>query len=506
MKYRDTEKTIPEIAAELSVSTILEGGIQRAGKRIRINAQLIDVTNDQHLWAETFDREMTMENIFDIQSEITRQIVTAVKGELSTADQQSLEKTPTTNLQAYEAYLRARAATLRADYSKDKYIEAQPWAERATQLDPEFAEAWALLTEIHGQAFWIGYDTSEQRKADAQTALGKAVDLKPGSAVVTAARADYHYRFENDYAQALALYKEAQALAPGNARILLYTAITQRRFGQWRESISSFEGARQLDPANIFIVTQLVDTLSLMNEWERVDALASDWVIRYPESRDLRASQVAAKMNRNGDLKLARELFDLLPAWNTNTYFRVATVLPLWERDYDEMLEILDTPAIVNYTDFAANSGVKELARGIAHYLKGEKESARSYFNQVLTNQEAFESTQVFDQAYSLTFASQAYMYMGETEKAIATSLKAMETMPVENDRLFGSNMERNHTLILAMAGQRDEALERLARNIDGIEGYSRWELHLNPVWDFFRDDERFNDLVRPLNLEEVKQ
>ena len=113
MKYRDTEKTIPEIAAELGVTTILEGGIQRAGKRIRINAQLIDVVTDEHLWAETFDREMTMENVFDIQTEITRQIVTAVKGEFSETEQLSMGTLPTSNLAAYEAFLHARAATNR---------------------------------------------------------------------------------------------------------------------------------------------------------------------------------------------------------------------------------------------------------------------------------------------------------------------------------------------------------------------------------------------------------
>ena len=506
MEYRDTTKKIPQIAEELGVSKILEGGIQRAGKRIRINAQLIDVTTDEHLWAETFDREMTAENIFDIQSEITRQIVTAVKGELSAADQQSLGEAPTGNLQAYEAYLRARAATLRADYSKDKYLEAQPWVERATQLDPQFAEAWALLAEIHSQLFWIGYDTSEQRKADARTALDKAVALKPDTPIVIAAQADHQYRFENNYAAALALYRQAHQMAPGDARILLYTAITQRRYGQWTGSIETFEQARQLDPANLFIVTQLVDTLSLMNEWKRVDVLASDWVIRYPESRDLRASQVSAKMNRNGDLKLARELFDLLPPWNANTYFRVATALPMWERDYDALLEVMDMSEIVNYTDFGGDLGAKELKRGVAHYLKGEKETARSYFDQVLKIQQSTGDASPIEVAFGLGRAAQAYAYLGESERALSVSRKAMEMLPLENDRLFGSNLERNHTWVLAMTGNRDEALERLAANIDGIEGYSRWELYLDPEWDFFRDDARFVELARPLNLNEAQK
>jgi TolB-like protein len=179
MKYKGTQKTIPEIAEELGVSTILEGGIQRAGKRIRINAQLIDVTTDEHLWAETFDREMTMENIFDIQTEITRQIVTAVKGELSDTEQQALGAAPTANLEAYEAYLHARAATNRADYSKEKYIAAQPWAEKAVTLDPEFAEAWAVLAEIHGQAVW-------------QPWAEKAVTLDPEFAEAWAVLAEIH--------------------------------------------------------------------------------------------------------------------------------------------------------------------------------------------------------------------------------------------------------------------------------------------------------------------------
>jgi len=505
MEYRDTTKKIAEIAKELGVTKILEGGVQRAGKRIRINAQLIDVATDRHLWAETFDREMTMDNIFDIQTEITRQIVTAVKGELSQSDQQSLGENPTNNLQAWEAFLHARAATQRPDYGKEKYIEAQPWAERAVNLDPQFAEAWALLSEIHGQAYWIGYDRSEQRIADAKSTLATAVELKPESAVVKAAQADYLYRFDSDYAKALEMYMHAQQLAPGDAQILSNTAVTQRRLGMWVESINSFEKARQLDPANISIVTTMVDTLGLMNEWQRVDALAGNWVIRYPESRDLRASQIRAKIRARGDLKLARELFDLVPPWTSNTYVRIATDLPRLERNYDAWLEALDKPEIVNYTSFG---GVQQrlMSKGMAHHFMGELETAQSYLLQVVEKQDLTQISPTFMIATKLASKSLAYMYLGETTQALAASHKALETLPVEKDHLFGSIITRNHTLILAMAGQREEALERLAVNIDAPEGYARWELYLDPAWDFFRDDEQFNELIKPLNLNEAPQ
>ena len=171
MKYRDTQKSIPEIAAELGVSQILEGGIQRAGKRIRINAQLIDVSNDLHLWAETFDREMTMENIFDIQSEITRQIVTAVRGELTDEEAAGLSQLPTKNLAAYEAYLQGMALIHQADYDQANYIEAEFWLNKALKLDPVYAQAWAAMVEVHGQAIWIGYDSNPERFEAAREAV-----------------------------------------------------------------------------------------------------------------------------------------------------------------------------------------------------------------------------------------------------------------------------------------------------------------------------------------------
>lgn len=503
MKYRDTERTIPEIAAELGVSTILEGGIQRAGKRIRINAQLIDVTTDEHLWAETFDREMTMENIFDIQSEITRQIVTAVKGELSETEQQSLAVAPTDNLEAYEAFLHARASTNRADYTKEKYIEAQPWAERAVKLDPEFAEAWAILSELHGQAVWQNYDNTPERYKAAREALSKATQLNPNSAFVKAARADYFYRFDNDYEAALKMHKEALEIAPGDGRILFNKALTQRRLGLWHESINTFEKATQLDPANIFIATQMIDTLTWMNEWDRVEGLLKEWIIKYPESRDLRGQKVRAKLLHHGDLVSARVLFDLLPPSAGYLYKEMASALLGFERNFDALLAIQDSPAFTQYVQFGTDAG---LAKGITYHLMGDEDSSRQYLQRQLNYSLARTPNGTLVDTFELMNLAVCWSYLGEHKKSIAASSKAIEMTPREKDHLSGTVLDHKHTLILARAGHHEEALDRLADNIDGIEGLTRWELYLNPEWDFFRDDERFNELAKPLNLEERGQ
>jgi TolB-like protein len=503
MKYRDTQQSIPEIAAELGVSTILEGGIQRAGKRIRINAQLIDVRTDEHLWAETFDREMTIENLFEIQSEITRQIVTAVKGELSDAEQVSLNSAPTDNLEAYEAYLHARTLMYGADYSSEKYIAAQPWAERATQLDPDFAQAWAQMAEIHAQAVWIGYDNTPERRTAAAAALDRALELDPTSIKVMIAQADHFYRFKNDYPAALKTLEQALKLAPGNVEILFNMALTQRRLGLWDESIASFERASQLDPGNGFISSVMIETLANMNRWNTVDRQIDQLIRTHPESMDLMRYRAQAKIFTNGDLKLARELFDLLQPSSASAYTGTASILVSFERDFDAWLALQESAAFLEDVQFGPRV---ELSKGIIYHLKGDTERANTHLrNQVDIILER-PTTTTFVDAFIQSGLATSWSYLNEHEKALQASIRAMEMMPQEKDHIFGTFVAQTHTLILARAGKRDEALERLTSNIDRPEGLTRWGLYFDPQWDFFRDDERFNALATPTNLKESGQ
>ena len=499
MKYRGTEKTIPEIASELGVSNILEGGIQRAGKRIRINAQLIDVSTDEHLWAETFDREMTMENIFDIQTEITRQIVTAVKGQLTESDQQSLGHQPTDNLEAYEAYLQAKAAMNDADYSQTKFIRAQPWAERAVKLDPGFAEAWHILMEIHAQAVWLGFDRSPERRKAADLALRTAEQIDPDSAAVKIAQSQYLYRFDFDYAAALEKLNEAQNQAPGNTLIRFFKGMSLRRLGRWEESISEFEAATELDPANEQAAASVVDTLGIMNEWDRVEDLLDEWITEYPGSMDLKGIRVLAKMLNHGDLESARELYDLLQPWQGYVYIDITTRLHRYERNFEPYLPLVDSRPFQRRKQFGDTSN---LLKGMTYHMMGNEELSRQHFQQLIDEVTAAEPSDLVVDTFQLKFLAEAWSFMGEHDKALEASRRTMKMIPLENDHIYGAMMAQTYTFVLARAGKRDEALERLAQSLDTPRGRSRWELTLDPRWDFFRDDERFNDLIRPKNLE----
>jgi TolB-like protein len=439
MKYRDTEKSIPEIATELSVSTILEGGIQRAGKRIRINAQLIDVSNDQHLWAETFDREMTMENIFDIQSEITRQIVTAVKGELTEADSANLSQLPTGNLEAYEAYLQALTMTNRADYVQDNYINAEHWLQKAIGLDPSYVQAWALLTEVHGQAAWMGYDSSPERMQAAKDAVGNAVKFGPGLSETLAAEGEYLYRISNDYQASVEKFQAAAYKAPGDTDILEKLGVAQRRAGLFDEAIASFSRALQLDPGNSRSATLLANTLLFNNRFEQAAPLIDQWMLRFPDARDLRAYRISSYYRGWGDLKSARELLNSMTPWGGAEYVQVATTVPLLERDYQAVIDAFEMPEISALTHNRGWVGFDGWLKGFAYRALGNAEAAQAEFKAAIDhfNQLAPTGTQVdgFEQGY----LSLLYAGTGMFDEAVAAANRAVEIMESSGDAIFGS-------------------------------------------------------------------
>jgi len=506
MEYRDTTKKIKEIAAELGVSKILEGGIQRAGKRIRINAQLIDVATDEHLWAETFDREMTMENIFDIQTEITRQIVTAVRGELTETEEQNLTQLPTQNLQAYEAYLHARNELNNPDYTSEQYLKAEDWLYKAVELDPGFAAAWALLVLTNGQAVWQGYDESPARFEAAQLALANAEKFAPGSPETLAARAEYLYRFKSDFHGAEPLFAAASQARPGDSDLLVRLATTERRTGQFENAVTHYQMAIDLNPADLQARGNLVETLVLMGAYERAQPLADAWAERYPEFGIFRDYRAVLPLLRYGDIKTSRAMLEREPYSTNITYRWAATLIRLTDRDYQGLIDLNQRFG----REERLNSNLPKVSLLVdsgraAHYM-GDNEMAEEYTQKAIDFAEAYQSSNPNNMAWMMSALAQAYATSGQMELALAASRNARELKPESQDSLEGPELSNTHAMILAMAGYRDEALAEIERLLNTPAGLNRWILNLSPDWDFFRDDERFNQLIRPPNLEETGQ
>jgi TolB-like protein/Tfp pilus assembly protein PilF len=500
MEYRDTTKKIPEIATELGVGKILEGGVQRAGDRVRINAQLIDVTTDQHLWAETFDREMTIDNIFDIQSEITRQIVTAVKGELSAADQQSLGGRPTDSLAAWEAWLHAENIIAETDYSADKYQRAEPFAREAVEEDASFADAWITLAGIQMQSIWIGYENTEEQRERVRQNLARAEAIAPTSANVKAARADYHYRIDLDYARSLELLEEARALAPGEAEIYRDLGLTLRRLGRWDESVAAFEKTLDLDPLNSFAASTLAETLSIMNDWERLEPLVDLWLTRDPDSSDLVSWKVVALINRYGDLDAAEQLLQAYEGRSDERFSIARSLVAVLRRDWDGLIQINHERG--NFALLPVMDMTPPYRLGWSHAQKGDLETARAYFEQYLAEARQNEPSGRRARAFRAMNQAEAQAWLGNIDAALALADLSTSLLSREDDHVFGAGLNHRDIWLLAFTGQRDQALDRIAELLDQPEGPTRWQLYLGPSWDFFRDDPRFNELVRPEGIE----
>jgi len=509
MEYRNTTKKISEIARELGVTTILEGGIQRAGKRIRINAQLIDVATDVHLWAETFDREMTVENIFDIQSEITRQIVTAVRGELTDEESSALAQLPTHSLKAYEAYLHAKNLLNLPDYTQQKFEDVEPWLAKAVELDPEFALAWVLLTIVHSQAIWQGYDDSKERLQQVRDALSKATEFGPFLPETLAARAEYLYRIENNYKEAETAFRSASQAKPGDALLIRQLAYTQRRTGKWEQSVSNFQLAFELDPEDLNARSEMITTLMMMREYDRAEPLIDAWSEKYPQAMDIKGQKIWLFVQRDGDLAAAKNLFAQIEPNGGIPYHDAATILPLLERDFQAAITIYDNPQFKAAFDRSYDKTFELRNKALAYDYLGDSGQAREFSQQAieaLLELKLASAGTDLSNAYILSELALFYAQTGEFEKALEYINQAGALMPESRDTLAGAELSLTRTMILAMSGNRDEALLEIERLLSIPSSANRWLLYLDPAWDFFRDDERFNELARPANLKEAKK
>ncbi len=262
MQYKNAVKrNLREIAQQLGVTYVLEGSVQRTGNRVPVSAQLIDARTDMHLWAERYDRELA--DVFAIQSEIATTIADQLQAKISPTERAAIEKAPTTDLVAYDLYLRAQA--LFADtsdpiHARQKLPQAAQLLEEGVARDPHFLQALCLLSRVHSVAYFRGHDHTPARLDLANAALEAARRLQPDAGEVHLALANYYYHGFRDYGRARSELAIARRTLPNNADTFLYTGFIDRREGHWEEATRNMERALELDPRNFFILQQLALT------------------------------------------------------------------------------------------------------------------------------------------------------------------------------------------------------------------------------------------------------
>ena len=500
MEYRDTSKNIKDIGTELNVATILEGGIQKVGDRVRINTQLIEVATDKHLWAETFDRDLTAENIFDIQSEIARKIVQAVAIQLTPEEEKALSEVPTQNLAAYEAFLRAKKEGFRANYSRESEVVVQSWLEKAIALDPNFAEAQAQLADVYGQAYWRGLDTSEAFLEKYRSTIDLAFSLNPKSPSALRAQANYYYRVENDYEKTLSVIEEAIKNAPGIVELYTDRGVTLRRLGRWEESIASFRKATELDPANRNNHATMLETMDSINDWQGILDQTIPLKDANPNDLEIQINRAVAAMNLNGDLEpLERVLQKMNPVASTS-YTSWAHRVHLYKRDFDATIEALNSPIWTSgsidsvFLDFRNH----ELAN--AYRMRGDLETANRHYKMVIDRLEFALNSVIQVQAYLGMTIAISMAHLGRFDEALSLATKLTNEFPYERDSMLYGWLLTHQAMVKGLTGDQEAAMDDLekALNIPTALRVHPWDLHYDPNWDFMRDNPRFNELATP--------
>src|SRR5438093_3772161 len=334
-RYQSKPRKLTEIAKQLGVANILEGSVQKTADQVRVNVQLIDAQTDSHLWADTYDRKLT--DIFGIESEIAKEVADALRVNLTGREKQALAVKPTNNLEAYDLYLRGLSFEARST----ALWEAAGFYERAVQLDPNFALAWARLSRAHADIYFDQRDTTPGRRDAVKHALENAQKLQPNSPEALLALGYYQYRVLRDYGAAKATFGRVSKMLPGSSEVPYALAEVARREGHWDQSIAYFEQALALDPRNVELLIDAALTYSCLRQFPAALKLYDRALHIMPNHSEVMAAK-ARIYQAQGNLQEAARLLSGIDwqAPNEDTFSIKIAQLRL-ERNYGEAVRLL---------------------------------------------------------------------------------------------------------------------------------------------------------------------
>jgi len=490
LQYAGFKGDVRQVARELGVSHILEGSVRRSGNRVRVTAQLIDARDDEHVWAENYDRDLT--DVFAIQTEVAQEIVKALQASLSPQEAKLIAARPTANVEAYEAYLQARNLINRPEYSADKYRQALPFSKRAVELDSGFALAYLQMAEIYGQLYWVvAYD--ETYTAMAREALEQAERLAPELPEIRVGMGEFYYRMESDFPKALEEFELALGQLPNDAALLMKIGWAQRRMGLWDESVASLRRAITLDPGNLYTVSGLTETLAGTGRWREAVALLQQETAKHPEYVVMRVNEALYRLLNAGDLAFAGQLLSSVAPVGDQNYVYLVTTLPWWSRDFEAAADAWKDFRSIDDSFFKAYG---QNALGKIYLAMGNQALAEQHFHQAIqVTLDSFEQGGIDSYTYHITRGI-ARAYLGEPASAIKEIEEAVRMRPVSADAWEGPTASIARAEVLMMVGRTDEAISEIESLIGYPNTITLAGLRLDPTWDPLRQNPRFKALL----------
>jgi TolB-like protein/regulator of sirC expression with transglutaminase-like and TPR domain len=493
-QYQSKPGNLSEIAKQLGVANILEGSVQKVADQVRVNVQLIQAASDSHLWADTYDRKLI--DIFGVESEVAKAIAESLQAKLTGGEQRALAVKPTNNSEAYDAYLRGLAFEARLTSSLGDSEKAIGFYERAVQLDPAFALAWARLSRANAQMYFGGLDTTPARRDATERTLNTAQKLQPNSPETLLAQAYYQYWVLRDYELAKATFGRVRELLPGSSDVPGALAAIARRQGHWDESVAYWEQTLALDPRNTRWLANAAATYSMLRQFPAALKTYDRVLDLVPNDPDSVAAE-AAIYQAEGNLEQAGQLLAVVNAQTPSFNAFIAKMNQLFlERHFDEAIRLThsrltesrDMPDI----ERLFNTFFLVLAQKNAGDIAGARATAQQLLPPLETLCQKVPDNPLFASALSLIHA-----VLGQKDAAIKESDRAITLLPSGKDAVDGPTYEEQLASVEVLVGDKDRAIPRLQRllEIPYRDCLTPALLRLDPRWDPLRGDPRFQKL-----------
>jgi TolB-like protein/cytochrome c-type biogenesis protein CcmH/NrfG len=493
LPYRGKPEKLSDIARQLGVSHIVEGSVQRIADRVRINVQLIDAATDEHLWAQLYDRNLA--DVFAVQSEVATNIASSLQAKLSGREQKALTAKLTENMAAYDAYLRGLELHNAAGQNPQDERGAVQAFREAVRLDPQFAEAWALLSRSLSALFIQQLDNTPAQRELARSAAETATRLKPDAPETLLANAYYRYQVLRDYDGARELFEKMRREVPNNSEAIAALARIARRQSRWKESLRLYEEATRVNPRDPHLYMDRAWTFSMLR-----DAPATLQMIERAEA--IVPGDQGVLMEKlwfyhwRGDLPGAAAIFEKLSASARTADVRAMHLF--FERRYAEAIAVLEQKLAAAEPAPPVDTGSSRQLLGLLRSFAGDAAGARREYLQAKAELERFAEEQP-DNTFVATALSLVEAGLGNKEAALRAADRAMAALPVSQDPVFAPIVEEFRARAEGMVGEHDRAIERIERLLRtpyGAFPLTVPKLRVDPSWDPLREHPRFKAIV----------
>jgi len=493
-KYRSRPEDLKQVGAELGVAKVLEGSVQKAGNRVRINLQLIDAGTDAHVWAQTYDRDLT--NVLNVESDVATQVANTLKVKLLPAEEARLKKLPTGNPQAYEALLRGNAAMARAQvsWSAHDYEPAEAAYREAIARDPQFALAWARLARLQEWLAVMKFGNVDPKAQfeESRVSAERALALDSDLVVAHVAKGYYLYWSNSDLDAALKEFNEALALNPQDVEALTAVGDIRGSQGKLEASIEMYKQALSVDPRNIHTMLSLAWTLGDMRRYDQADRILLRALSVNPNAGLVWGERDVLTYPATGDAQRELTIIEAAPAnVQANPFHHYDHAVALYHaRDYDGARREL---AMAKNSDLDLCTYHADIDWAAGQRVKAQHEYKRCI---AIAQQRLVRDPDNAGLHGSLGFF---YARLGQVPDALREGQRTLELGPESKDWFTGGNSLLWMARIHAELGQVDATIAILDYLLSTPHGtdVSAAQLARDPDWDVLRDNPKFRALLK---------